>query len=70
MMMKILAEGGLSVVSDQSRTADEDNPNGYFELELVKQMSEGNIDWLADAGGKAIKVISGLLEYLPSRVLL
>ena len=65
MMMKILAEGGLSVVSDQSRTADEDNPNGYFELELVKQMSEGNIDWLADAGGKAVKVISGLLEHLP-----
>jgi len=65
MMMKILAEGGLSVVADQSRTADEDNPNGYFELELVKQMSEGNVGWLADAGGKAVKVISGLLEHLP-----
>jgi len=65
MMMKILAEGGLSVVSDQSRTADEDNPNGYFELELVKQMSEGNIEWLAGASGKVVKVISGLLEHLP-----
>lgn len=65
MMMKILAEGGLSVVMDQSRTADEDNPNGYFELELVKRMSEGNIEWLADAGGKVVKVISGLLEHLP-----
>jgi hypothetical protein len=65
MMMKILAEGGLSVVADQSRTADEDNPNGYFELELVKQMSEGNVGWLADAGGKVVKVISGLLENLP-----
>jgi len=65
MMMRILAEGGLSVVADQSRTADEDNPNGYFELELVKQMSEGNVAWLADAGGKVVKVISGLLENLP-----
>ncbi|HEX9840721.1 MAG TPA: sulfotransferase [Anaerolineales bacterium] len=65
MMMKILAEGGLSVVADQSRTADEDNPNGYFELELVKQMSAGNIEWLAGASGKAVKVISGLLEHLP-----
>jgi sulfotransferase family protein len=65
MMMKILAEGGLSVVADQSRTADQDNPNGYFELELVKQMSEGNVAWLANAGGKAVKVISGLLENLP-----
>ena len=65
MMMKILAEGGLPLVADQSRTADEDNPNGYFELEVVKQMSAGNIAWLADAGGKAVKVISGLLEHLP-----
>jgi hypothetical protein len=65
MMMKILAEGGLSAVADQSRTADEDNPNGYFELDLVKRMSEGNIEWLADARGKVVKVISGLLEHLP-----
>jgi len=65
MMMKILAEGGLPVVVDQSRTADEDNPNGYFELELVKRMSEGQIEWLADASGKVVKVISGLLEHLP-----
>ena len=65
MMMKILAEGGLPLVTDQSRTADEDNPNGYFELEMVKQMSAGNIAWLADAGGKVVKVISGLLEHLP-----
>ena len=66
MMMKILAEGGLPIVTDQSRTADEDNPNGYFELEAVKQMSTGNVAWLADAGGKVVKVISALLEHLPS----
>ena len=66
MMMKMLAEGGLSVVTDELRTADVDNPNGYFELEVVKQMSEGRIDWLADADGKAVKVISALLEHLPS----
>jgi sulfotransferase family protein len=65
MMMKILAEGGLPVVVDQSRTADEDNPNGYFELELVKRMSDGHIEWLANASGKVVKVISGLLEHLP-----
>jgi len=66
MMMKILAEGGLSIVTDELRSADADNPNGYFELETVKQMSVGNIDWLAAAGGKVVKVISALLEYLPS----
>lgn len=65
MMMKILAEGGLPVITDESRTADEDNPNGYFELEVVKQMSGGNVRWLADARGKAVKIISALLEHLP-----
>lgn len=65
MMMKILAEGGLLPVTDALRSADEDNPEGYYELESVKQMAAGNVDWLSDAGGKVVKVISALLEYLP-----
>lgn len=64
--MKMLAEGGLSILTDELRRADSDNPNGYFEFETVKEMSAGNIAWLANAGGKVIKVISALLEYLPS----
>lgn len=66
MMMKILSEGGLLPVTDALRSADEDNPEGYYELESVKQMSAGDVDWLADAGGKVVKVISALLEYLPA----
>lgn len=66
MMMKILAAGGLPILTDEIRSADADNPNGYFELETVKQMSAGNVRWLAKAGGKVVKVISSLLEYLPS----
>jgi hypothetical protein len=66
MMMKILAEGGLVIVTDEQRTADDDNPNGYFELETVKQMATGKVEWLSNAGGKVVKVISALLEYLPS----
>lgn len=65
MMMKMLAEGGLEVVSDAIRIADDDNPNGYFEFEPVKQILEGNFHWLADANGKVVKIISSLLEYLP-----
>ena len=65
MMMKMLAEGGLEVVTDAVRTADEDNPNGYFEFEPVKQLAEGQGAWLKDAGGKLVKVISALLEHLP-----
>lgn len=66
MMMKMLAEGGLAIVTDELRGADDDNPNGYFELENVKQLAEGRNEWLAKAGGKAVKVISSLLEFLPS----
>jgi len=66
MMMKILAEGGLPIVTDELRSADLDNPNGYFELESVKQISAGNVGWLSNAGGKVVKIVSGLLEYLPS----
>ncbi len=65
MMMRMLAEGGLPVVTDELRRADDDNPNGYFELEVVRQLKEGNSTWLKEANGKAVKVISALLEYLP-----
>src|SRR5215467_12265564 len=65
MMMRMLAEGGLPVVTDEVRHADPDNPNGYFELETVKQLSAGNVTWLENACGKGVKVISSLLEYLP-----
>ena len=67
MMMRILAEASVPIVTDERRTADMDNPNGYFELETVKQMSAGNVSWLVDAGGRAVKVISSLLEYLPAQ---
>lgn len=66
MMMKMLAEGGLQIVTDEVRRADDDNPNGYFELETVKTLPEGNFAWLQKADGKVVKVISSLLEYLPS----
>ena len=66
MMMKMLAEGGLQIVTDDVRRADDDNPNGYFELETVKSLPEGNFTWLKKANGKVVKIISSLLEYLPS----
>jgi predicted ATPase len=65
MMMKMLAEGGLSVVMDSLRQADEDNPNGYFEIEASKSLKDGEKKWLYDAQGKVVKVISYLLEFLP-----
>jgi len=65
MMVKMLAAGGIEPLTDGLREADDDNPNGYFELERVKKLREGDSDWLQDAPGKSIKVISALLQYLP-----
>jgi len=65
MMMKILDAGGVPIVTDEIRVADEDNPVGYFELERVKKLKDGDTNWLKDAQGKAVKVISSLLEYMP-----
>jgi hypothetical protein len=65
MMMQILQAGGLEILTDQQRTADEDNPKGYYEFERVKKMKDGEVKWVKDARGKVVKVISALLEYLP-----
>jgi hypothetical protein len=68
MMMKMLTEGGLPAVTDSLRQADEDNPNGYFEIEQVKALKDGEKKWLYDARGKVVKVISYLLEFLPDDI--
>jgi hypothetical protein len=65
LMMSMLAAGGLEVLTDHLRVPDDDNPVGYFELEEVKQLIKGDLSWLARSNGKAVKVISTLLPYLP-----
>ena len=65
MMMKMLEAGGIPPMTDKIRTADDDNPKGYYEFERVKKLKEGDTAWLDDAHGKAVKVISALLTYLP-----
>jgi len=67
MMMKMLDDGGMEIVCDGIRTADEDNPKGYYELERVKDLDKPGKDksWLGDAKGKVVKIISFLLKDLP-----
>ena len=66
MLMKMLEAGGVPIVTDGLRTADEDNPKGYYEVERVKDLAqETDRGWLAEARGKAVKVISFLLKSLP-----
>ena len=49
------------------RTADDDNPKGYYEHERIKDLAkELDKSWLLAARGKAIKVISYLLKDLPA----
>ena len=65
MMMQMLAAGGLTAMTDAIRQADADNPRGYFEVERVKRLKDGDVTWMTEAEGKAIKIISALLEHLP-----
>ena len=66
MTMRMLESGGLPVVTDGLRGADPSNPGGYYEFERVKELDKGgDSSWLRDVRGKAVKIISLLLTYLP-----
>lgn len=66
MAMKMLQAGGIEVVTDGVRQADESNPKGYFELEAVKELEKAeDTAWLKNARGRAVKIISFLLPFLP-----
>lgn len=64
MVMRMLAAGGVPILSDGQREADEDNPHGYFEMEAVKKTRDDPA-WLAGAPGKAVKLVHLLLLDLP-----
>lgn len=65
MLMRVLERGGIAPLTDNIRQQDSRNPHGYFELESVKDKhSYGN--WIGSARGKAIKVVSRFLPYLPA----
>ncbi len=66
MMMKMLDAAALSIMTDNDRAADEDNPKGYFEYARVKDLKdEADKSWVREARGQVLKVISHLLETLP-----
>jgi hypothetical protein len=65
MMMRMLETGGITPLTDRERTADDDNPNGYYELESVKQTATDK-SWLVDAPGHSVKMIYSLLRDLPT----
>ncbi len=65
LMMKMLIAGGVPLLADGLREPDDDNPEGYFELERVKALATGDHAWLPEARGRAVKIISSLLKFLP-----
>ncbi|MFO0754140.1 MAG: sulfotransferase [Thermodesulfovibrionales bacterium] len=64
MMMRMLAAGGMEVLTDNVREEDEDNPLGYFEYEKVKEIQH-DASWLPEARGRVFKMVSVLLTHLP-----
>lgn len=68
-MMQMLGAGGVETMTDGIRGADQSNPLGYSELERVKELDRGeDAAWLRACRGKAVKVVSYLLRYLPDTI--
>jgi len=67
LVMQILEAAGISAFTDKVREADESNPVGYFENDHVARLMDRkhSKQWLADASGKAVKVVAPLLPHLP-----
>ncbi|MEM7199518.1 MAG: sulfotransferase [Planctomycetota bacterium] len=64
--MMMLEAAGIPVFQDGQRTADDDNPKGYYEHDRVKVLGkEKDTAWLHESRGQAIKIISFLLREVP-----
>lgn len=66
LMMQILAAGGLPVLSDGVRVADENNPRGYFEHQGILELAR-KPEVLAQAQGRVVKIVSAQLPHLPKQ---
>lgn len=65
MMMQMLEAGGIEPFTDRLRSADDNNPKGYYEYEKTKALAKDS-SWIPETEGKAVKVIAQLLHHLPS----
>ena len=63
-MMQLLEAGGHPLLTDHLRTADENNPRGYYEYEAIRELPR-NPHLLAAAADRAVKIVSVLLPHLP-----
>jgi tetratricopeptide (TPR) repeat protein len=63
LMMQMLAAGGLEPLTDHARPADAFNVEGYYEDERAKNLARDS-SWLAEARGKALKVVVPLFPQI------
>ena len=72
MLMGVLEGGGIPILADGVREADENNRLGYHEYEPVKHLGlrspNSDLSWLDGAKGKGLKVVAPLLRHLPAEV--
>jgi len=69
MLMQILHKGGADTFFDDGRKPDENNPQGYYELEsgkIINRLMKHNFPF-DDHLGKFIKITCYGLKYLPER---
>ena len=64
LMMQMLEAGGVPIMSDTLRQANEDNPEGYYEWQPIRQLRR-NPRLIEKTEGKAVKVVSLSLGALP-----
>ncbi len=69
LMMQMLAAGGIDLVTDGNRKADDSNPKGYHEDDRVKKLLQTkDRAWLAAERSKAIKIVAPILRAIPPEV--
>ncbi|MGC2196776.1 MAG: hypothetical protein WA628_19030 [Terriglobales bacterium] len=57
LMMQMIVAGGIPALTDGLRSADENNPKGYFEWEPAKSLKQ-HPETIAAAEGKVVKIMS------------
>lgn len=66
LMMQILHKAKLPIHHDGIRERDDNNPEGYYELEAVKGIVRDN-SFLEESVGKVVKIVAPLPIYLDQK---
>jgi hypothetical protein len=65
-MMQMLDKGGLNILTDGKREANDSNPKGFYEYEPVKSIHKDN-GWLKKAQDHVVKVVAPLLKHVDTQ---